>query len=182
MDADKALQTMIKNMPEKTGKPLEEWLVILKKENIEKHGQAVKFLKTEHGVTHGFANTIVTLSKKTPESDSIDLLANQYKGKEHLQPIYDLLKKKIQAFGKDVEFAPKKAYVSIRRNKQFALIQPSTKSRVDLGINLKGKAPEGKMEASGSFNAMVSHRVRLENKEDVTKEVLAWLKEAYQNA
>ena len=182
MDADKAFETMINNMPEKTGKSLEEWLVILKNENFEKHGLAVKFLKTEHGVTHGYANTIVALSRKTPESNTVDLVANQYKGKEHLAPIYALLKKKIQAFGKDVEFAPKKTYVSIRRNKQFALIQPSTKKRIDLGINLKGKAPEGKIEASGSFNAMVSHRVRLESKEDVTKDVLAWLKEAYQNA
>ena len=176
------LQTMINNMPEKTGKSLEEWFVILKKENFEKHGQAVKFLKTEHSVTHGFANTIVTLSRKTPQSDSVDLVATQYKGKENLQPIYDFLIKKIKAFGKDVEIAPKKAYVSIRRSKQFALIQPSTKKRVDVGINLKGKAPKGKIEASGSFNAMVSHRVRLESKADVTKEVLAWLKEAYQNA
>ena len=61
---DKALQTMIENMPEKTGKKLEEWFEVLKKENIEKHSVAVKFLKTEHGVTHGFANTIVTLSKE----------------------------------------------------------------------------------------------------------------------
>ena len=182
MDQDKMLQTMINNMPEKTGKSLEEWFVILKKENFEKHGQAVKYLKTEHGVTHGFANTIVTLSRKTPESDTIDLVATQYKDKENLQPIYDFLIKKIKTFGKDVEISPKKAYVSIRRNKQFALIQPSTKKRVDLGINLKGKAPEGKIEASGSFNAMVSHRVRIESKADVTKEVLAWLKEAYQNA
>ena len=182
MDQDKMLQTMLNNLPEKTGKSLEEWFVILKKENFEKHGQAVKYLKTEHGVTHGFANTIVTLSRKNPESDTIDLVATQYKGKENLQPIYDFLIKKIKAFGKDVEIAPKKAYVSIRRNKQFALIQPSTKKRVDLGINLKGKTPEGKIEASGSFNSMVSHRVRLESKADVTKEVLAWLKEAYQNA
>ena len=34
---DKALLTMINNMPEKTGKKLEEWLQILHKENIEKH-------------------------------------------------------------------------------------------------------------------------------------------------
>lgn len=182
MDQNKMLQKMIDNMPEKTGKSLEEWLVILKKENFEKHGQAVKFLKTEHNVTHGFANTIVTLSRKSPESDSIDLVATQYKGKENLQPIYDFLIKKLKAFGKDVEIAPKKAYVSIRRNKQFAIIQPSTKKRVDLGINIKGKVLEGKLEASGSFNSMVSHRVRLEDKSDVTKDVLAWLKEAYQNA
>ena len=78
--------------------------------------------------------------------------------------------------------APKKTYVSLRRKKQFALIQPSTKTRVDLGINLKGKNPGGRLEASGSFNAMVSHRVRLESPGDVNAEVVGWLKEAFGQA
>ena len=49
----------------------------------------------------------------------------------------------------------------LRRGKQFGLVQPSTRTRVDVGINLKDVPPAGRLEASGSFNAMVSHRVRL---------------------
>ena len=44
---DKVLQTMIDNMPEKTGKSLEEWRNVLAEKAFEKHGQAVKFLKEE---------------------------------------------------------------------------------------------------------------------------------------
>ena len=58
---DKALQTMIDNMPEKTGKSLDEWKKLLKSKTFAKHSEAVKFLKEDHGVTHGFANTIVFL-------------------------------------------------------------------------------------------------------------------------
>jgi len=178
---DKALQTMIDNMPEKTGKSLEEWLKLLKTKTFAKHSEAVKFLKTEHGVTHGFANTIVALSKDNKES-SEDLIANQYKAKEGLLPVYEKLKGQINLLGKDIEFAPKKAYISVRRKKQFAIIQPSTKSRLDLGLNIKGKEPEGKLENSGSFNAMCSHRVRLESADEITDEVLGWIKEAYELA
>ncbi|MGB5353610.1 MAG: DUF5655 domain-containing protein [Woeseia sp.] len=78
--------------------------------------------------------------------------------------IYEAILKIAKTFGKDVEVAPTKTYVSLRRNKQFALIQPSTKDRVDIGINLKGSKPGGRLEASGSFNAMVSHRVRITSK------------------
>ena len=85
-------------------------------------------------------------------------------------------------FGDGLEFAPKKACVSLRREKQFALVQPSTRTRVDLGISLRGKEPEGRLEASGSFNAMVSHRVRLESPADVDAEVKAWLEEAFEAA
>lgn len=80
---------MINNIPEKTGKTLEEWITILQAKSFAKHSEAVRFLKTEHGVTHGFANTIVTLSKKEDNSEE-DLITNQYKGKEALVPIYEV--------------------------------------------------------------------------------------------
>ena len=88
----------------------------------------------------------------------------------------------VNKFGGDVEVSPKKTYVSYRRSKQFALIQPSTKDRVDVGINLKGTPPGKRLEASGSFNAMVSHRVRVTKKSDVDAELKAWLRKAYDAA
>jgi hypothetical protein len=85
----------------------------------------------------------------------------------------------VHKFGTDVQVSPKKAYVSLRRSKQFAIIQPSTATRLDVGINLKGTAPTPRLEASGSFNAMVSHRVRVSKLGEVDKELLGWLKAAY---
>ena len=176
--------TMIANLKEKTGKTLAQWLKITKTAKLEKHGQIVKMLKADHGVTHGFANLIAhkTLEEGKPiaVSDGGNLVDAQYAGpKSELRPIYDALIKAVGKFGKDVEISPKKAYVSLRRNKQFALIQPSTKTRVDLGINLKGTKATNRLEDSGSFNSMVSHRVRLESKKDVDAEVTKWLKAAY---
>ena len=115
--------------------------------------------------------------------EEADLIANQYaKGKEHLKPIYEKLRKLISAFGKDVEFAPKKANVSVRRKKQFALIQPSTKTRMDLGLKIKGKEQTDRLLGSGSFGSMCTHRVQLFEVDDVDEEVIGWLKEAYEGA
>lgn len=112
-----------------------------------------------------------------------DLLATQYAGeKAALRPIYDRLIAEMGKFGKDVEVAPKKAYVSLRRAKQFAILQPSTNTRLDVGVNLKGVPPKGRLEAAGSFNSMVSHRVRLERAGDVDRELLGWLRQAYDAA
>ncbi|MEZ5894507.1 MAG: DUF4287 domain-containing protein [Parvularculaceae bacterium] len=184
---EEQLATMIANLKENTGKTLEQWVAIAKKSKAEKHGAVVKFLKDEHGLTHGYANLV---AHKALESDAAShaggddgLVEAQYAGpKADLKPIYDALIKTVSAFGKDVEISPKKTYVSLRRSKQFALIQPSTKTRVDLGVNLKNVAPTGRLEASGSFNAMVSHRVKLEKPADIDKDVKAWLKKAYDEA
>jgi hypothetical protein len=177
--------SMIANLKDKTGKTLEAWLKIANKANLEKHGEIVKHLKSEHGLTHGYANLIAAkfLENGKPESSVNDLIETQYSGpKSDLRPIYDALIKAISKFGNDVEIAPKKAYVSLRRNKQFAIIQPSTKTRIDVGINLKNAEAVGRLEKSGSFNAMVSHRVRLEKKSDVNPELIQWLKSAYQES
>ena len=177
---------MIANLKEKTGKSLDQWIAVARKSGESKHGGVVKHLKTTHGLTHGFANLVAHkfLKSDAGSADDADSLIDaQYAGaKADLRPIYDAVIKVVRSLGKDVEIAPKKTYVSLRRNKQFALIQPSTKTRVDLGINLGDAQASGKLEKSGSFNAMVSHRVRLESDKDVDKEVKAWLKEAYAHA
>lgn len=177
--------SMIANLKDKTGKSLEQWISIAKKSGAAKHGEIVKILKGSHGMTHGYANLV---AHKTLQSDagsvgeSTDLVAAQYAGdKAALLPIYDALIKVAKNCGA-MEIAPKKAYVSLRRSKQFAIIQPSTKTRVDLGLNMKGVAPKDRLEKSGSFNAMVSHRVRLEKPGDVDKDVKAWIKQAWSDA
>ncbi len=175
--------SMLRNLPDKTGKPLGAWHKILNKSSLEKHGQLVNLLKKKHGVTHGFANLIVIKFRDSGTQSGDDLVADQYSGgKADLRPIYDALLKAVQGFGKDVELAPKKAYVSLRRKKQFGLIQPSTKTRVDVGLNLPNVKASKRLEQSGSFNAMVSHRVRLSAVEDVDVQLMGWLQRAYQNA
>ena len=172
---------MIANMPEKTGKSLAQWKVILKKKSFTKHSEAVKFLKQEHQVTHGFANTIVSLSKEG-KSTPTDLVDTQYKGKENLIPIYKKLLATVKKFGSDVTVTPKKTSVSIIRKKQFALIKPATKTRIDLGLKLKGKPTTDRLGNSGPFGTMCTHRVQLTSTADVDKELIEWLKEAYQKA
>ena len=72
--------------------------------------------------------------------------------------------------------------MSLRRSKQFGLIQPSTAARVDVGLILKGTPAAGRLEESGSFNAMFTHRVKLATPAEVDRELIAWLKIAYDSA
>lgn len=178
---------MIANMKDKTGKTLDQWLTIAKKVGAEKHGQLVRELKVDHGLTHGYANLVAhKLLKSDAGSQAaagIDLVAAQYAGpRAGIKSIYDAVIKVATALDKDVVVSPKKTYVSLRRDKQFAIVQPSTRTRVDLGINLKNEPVTERLEKAGSFNAMVSHRVRLGKAADVDKDVKAWLKKAWAEA
>jgi predicted transport protein len=178
MDQDKMLQTMIDNMPEKTGKSLDEWKSILKKQSFSKHSEGLKFLKSEFGVTHGFANTIVALfnADSAPEED---LVVSQYKGKEVLIPIYEALISFVNSLGSDITISPKKGSVSVLRKRQFVLIKPATKSRIDLGFKLKGKETTDRLLNSGPFGSMCTHRVQITDVAELDAELKGWIKEAY---
>lgn len=179
---EETLATMVANLKEKTGKSLEDWIALVKKSGLEKHGEIVAMLKADHGLGHGYANLVAQSHLKTGAlgNSGDDLVAAQYAGgKAGLKPIHDAIMAAVAKFGKDVEISPKKGYVSLRRSKQFALVQPSTATRVDVGIQLKGKPPQGRLEASGSFNAMVTHRVKVASPKEVDAELVSWLKEAY---
>ncbi|HSP47640.1 MAG TPA: DUF4287 domain-containing protein [Clostridiaceae bacterium] len=183
---DSQTQTMIDNVPEKTGKPLEAWFQILHESGFQKHGEMMKLMKESYGVSHGFANLIALLYRqkeaggKPPEED---LVAVQYAGaKEGLLPLYDAVIDAARSFGTDVEIAPKKNYVSLRRSKQFAIVQPSTRTRVDLGLNLKDYPPTDRLEQGNIFNGMCTHLVKLESVEDLDQEVVSWLRAAYDQA
>ncbi len=182
---DPAEKTMLENLHKNTGKSLEQWVELVRMENFQKHGEILKHLKENHGFTHGFANLV---AHKTLKSDAgsagnpDDLVVKQYRGKEQFWPFYQKLSGAIQGFGSDVEFAPKNAYVSVKRKKQFALLSPTTKTRFEIGINLKGQAPEGILETETKSNAMCSHKIVINHEEQITTEVIDWLRKAYEAA
>lgn len=175
---------MEKGLQEKTGHTLEHWIKVVKATKLDKHKAIMDNLKSEHGFTHGFAN-FVALKSREADAGSIDdntLLDNQYKGKEVLKPIYEQLLAEIQKFGSDITITPKKDSVSCIRKRQFALIKPATKNRIDLGLKIKDKPNEGRLEDSGPFGTMCTHRVKIEQLEDLDAEVIGWLMEAYEQS
>ncbi len=180
---EQATQTQITNIEKSTGKSFDAWLAIARKHG-GKHGEIVKFLKEEHGLTHGNANLIAIMARKMDEpapAPDADPAAVWFTGKKaDMRPTYDKLIQTITKFGSDIELAPKKTYMSLRRSKQFACLTP-TASRVDVGINLKGAKPTKRLLAEKP-GGMFTHRVPVATPQEVDKELIAWLKTAYDNS
>jgi hypothetical protein len=182
---EEGMASLLANLEAKTGKSIDSWVAIARGSKLTKHKDVVSFLKEKHTLSHGYANQVALralASADAPATGSADLVEAQYQGaKAAMRPVYEALVAAIRSFGPDVEFAPKKAYVSLRRSKQFGLIQPAA-SRVDVGLVLKGVAAVGRLENSGSFNAMCTHRVKVGGIKEVDPELLGWLRRAYEGA
>jgi predicted transport protein len=181
---DKTAATMIENLKAKTGHTLDEWKAIIAQQKFAKHGEIVKFLKETHQVTHGYASEIalkVLASDADSAPDTSALIDAQYKGKEHFKPMYDHLIAAVQGFGGAFEIAPKKSYVSLKRKKQFIILNPTTKTRFEIGFNLKGVAPQGKLEAEKP-DGICSHKISLADIKDIDAEVIGWINQAFDKA
>ncbi|MDZ4111045.1 MAG: DUF4287 domain-containing protein [Brevundimonas sp.] len=172
---------MVVNLKTKTGKSLDEWMAAARASGLAKHGALVSWLKAEHGLSHGYANLVAhkTFASDAGSSDDDALMEAMFAGpKAAMRPVYDRVAAIVHGLD-GAQVAPKKVYVSFRRKKQFGLGQPSTKDRFDLGLTLKGVEPSGRLEAAGSWNAMVTHRVRIGAAEEVDAEVEGWIRQAW---
>ncbi|CAN5572591.1 hypothetical protein BH23ACT6_BH23ACT6_10100 [soil metagenome] len=129
-------------------------------------------------MTHGYANMVAhtTLQRREATDVPVDLIEARYADREQMRPIYGAVLALVSAFGDDMEIAPKKASVSLRCAKQFALVEPATKSRVDSGINLASAEPTDRRKAA---KGMCTHKVDVDQ---IDGEVAAWLRRAYEAA
>jgi Domain of unknown function (DUF4287)/Domain of unknown function (DUF5655) len=180
----KGMQTYITSVEAKTSMKLAELLKIVRAQGFPKAGPAIAWLKSEYGLGHGHAN-FVAIMAVTPEkfnTGNEDALGALFKGnKEKWRKTYDGLAAKVLKFGADADASANNSYVNLLRGgKKFGIVQISSAERMDIGIKLKGVAAEGRLEPAGSWNAMLTHRVRITDAKQVDAEVVAWLKRAYE--
>jgi hypothetical protein len=183
------LKAYLDNIEAKTGKTPQDFRVLAEKKGLlregVKTGEIVAWLKEDFGLGQGHAMAIVlTLQSATqPKLSRDEQVAKHFKGdKARWRKPYDELLTRVREFGPDVSVAPTNSYISIlRKGKKFAIIQV-TSDRLDIGIKLKGAKTTDRFEAAGAWNNMVTHRVRISDTKQIDTEVLAWLKEAFDEA
>jgi uncharacterized protein YlzI (FlbEa/FlbD family) len=179
-----SFQAYLDTVKAKTGKTPEDFAALAAKKGLVKHGELLAWLKSEFELGHGHANAIVSvLLKSESRSASKDTkLEKLFSGKKIVwRSSCDELIKKLEHFGSDVVIAANETYVNINRGKKkIAILHPSSGERFDIGIKLTGVQPTERLELAGSWNPMVTHRVRITDSSQIDVEVLGWLKQAYE--
>jgi hypothetical protein len=186
------LQKWLAELKEETGRSMEEWLALVKKEGPKDEKSRREWLKTKYTLGTNKASWIAERAEgkgweDTPEAclkAAVQYVEEQYAGpKEKLRPIFDELLRLGRSIGSDVKACPCRTIVPLYREHVFAQIKPTTNSRIDLGFALmcyKGKLPRRLIDTGGlAKKDRITRRIEITAVEQIDGEVKKWLKTAY---
>lgn len=188
-DMDKAVETMIRNVEQQTGKSLAQLTEVVKKSGLARHGELRAMLMEKFGLGHGQANTVVHLALKSDGGSAAaargqsagDVLDEIYSGKKAaLRPVHDALLKVLAGLGEH-EAAPKKGYVSYRRKKQFLMAGPKTNTEVELGFSAKSLPAHPRLKEMPP-NSMCRYTTRVSDAAGVDAQVRKWIEQSHAEA
>ncbi len=190
-DPTAASLNQLRNISSKTGKSIPELHALLDGTGLAKHGEKRTWLIDNLGLGYGDANAVVGAQGKdlsaltgdvvAPAAPAGDPLDSIYTGaKAHLRAVHDAVIAAVDSLG-DYEKAPKKAYVSLRRSQQFAMVGPATKDLVEIGLNAKDLPASPRLKAMPS-GSMCAYTLRIASAKEVDAELKRWLRTAYDAA
>jgi hypothetical protein len=184
-------QKWVRELPQKTGRSLEEWIALIKASGPPTEKERLQWLKKEHKLgTNSAAWIAGRLEGKNTEEDSpdaylktaADWVEAQYAGpRAALRQLYEQLLKLGFSIGKDVKACPCKTMVPFYRNHVFAQIKPSTNTRIDFGLALGStKAPKRLINTGGyEKKDRITYRIEVKSKADIDNELKKWLNKAW---
>jgi hypothetical protein len=185
------VQSVIAGMKEKTGRSIDEWVRLTKKDGPAAEKECAAWLKKEHGLGTNYASWIAGRSAGTSDATegaaeylnhAQDYVDAMYAGpKEHLRAIYDEILTFAKTLGTDIGVSPCQTIVPIYRNHVIAQIKPTTRTRIDLGLALKDTRTPKRLINTGGFEKKdrITHRIEIITLEDFDDEAKRWMKVAY---
>jgi Domain of unknown function (DUF5655)/Domain of unknown function (DUF4287) len=182
-DPEAAIASQLRNVEGKTGKTFAQLCKLIADSGLTKVGEQRAMLMEKLRLGYGDANMLALRAKQAalPAGGNTNPLDVIYAGpKAPLRKLHERLHAEIMKFGSS-EAAPKKAYVSLRRKKQFATLGPATKEEIELGLNAKALPVSARLKALPP-GGMCQYSVRLSKLGEVDAELLGWVRAAYDAA
>jgi hypothetical protein len=186
------MQKWIKELPEKTGRSLDEWIELTRKSGPPTEKERREWLKKEHKFGTNSASHIAERAEgkgtedDTPEGylkAAEEYVEAMFSGpRAALRPLYDQLLKLSLGLGKDVKASPGKTAVALYRNHVFANLKASTNTRIDVGLALGNMKTPKRLIDTGGFEKKdrITRRIEVKSKADIDEELKRWLKKAYE--
>lgn len=179
------MESVTDSMKERTGKTLEEWVLVVLASGVDPLDQkAVRnWLKDNHNILQNSQWAIADAAARAAGwvRPSVEgYIDSQYQGeKAALRPVFDSLREIIEGMGEDVTAEGRGGYTPFVRKRQFAAVQASTKTRIDLGLRFKD-APESELLSTRSLPGQSTHKVGLNLVKEITDQVVGLIRLAYE--
>jgi hypothetical protein len=167
-----------------TGESLAAWTARIKAEAAPKDEPQLRAWLGERGVTGYPAMLLVFETFGYPDylqKDAEVLIDEQYADRPAIRPIFDRVLEILPTVG-TVEVQARKTYVALLSPKRtFASVQPTTRTRVDIGLRLDGVPPEGRLlEAKSIGQSSMTHKLAISSVTDLDNAAIGWLRRAYE--
>lgn len=181
-------------LPAKTGRALDEWATLVRKQKFASPREASAWLKADYGLPTMTAYSIAeyAVGKLPWEGDpklylqnAIDYVCDMFAGpKEWQRPIFDEVVRFARTLGKDVRVCPCKTIVPLYREKVFAELKPATNKRLELALVLGEEPLRGRIVRNPRAKAddRRQHLIALTPDAGFDAECRTWLKAAYERS
>lgn len=182
----------IAKLPEKTGRTLEQWIALVKRDGPPTEKERRDWLKKEHGLGTNGAWWIAERAEGKGLEDgdpkaylkaAAEYVEAMYAGpKAGLRPLHDRLIGLALGLGGDIKICPCKTIVPVYRNHVIAQVKPTTRTRIDFGFALQDTPASGRLIDTGgrAKGDRITHRIPITTLADIDAEVEHWLHAAYE--
>ena len=193
-DPEAARLTQLRNIQTKTGQTLAELHAVLAASGLAKTGEQRSLLMERFKLGYGDANMLALVYGKPLPAVGADPAAaapapavggdpldDIYSGaKAGLRPLHEAVMGFVDSLG-SFDAAPKKAYVSLRRKKQFAMLGPATKDAIEIGLNAKDLPAHARLKVQPP-GSMCQATTRISTAKDIDAALKGWIKQAFEAA
>lgn len=176
------LRAIAANLPTKTGRPLADWVQLVEAQAPPDTKGRMAWLKAEHGLGRDTAMAIVEFAEGRDAYEPQAYVDAMFAGpKAPLLPLYERLVQLGAALGPDVMVVPCSTYIPLMRKRQFMVVKPTTRTRLDLGLALPDTPHEGRLEPAKNLGSdRITHRIGISSMADIDADVERWLRAAYE--
>jgi hypothetical protein len=183
----------VDELPAKTGRSLDEWVRLVERDGPKSEKERRDWLKAEHGFGTNAAWWIAERATKGADGwedgnpgaylkAAACYVETMYNGKVVLRPVHDRLIELARSLGPDVRVCPCRTIVPLYREHVFAQIKPSTRTRIDFGLSLRGVPADGRLLSTGgeAKGDRITHRIAVSSADDIDAFLERWLRMAYE--